>query len=109
MPSSMINSEFKKLAIIDHTLYHYMIYIFIFYIRKNKLCSIFYINIISFKERKKKKKKNKKKNKNKNKNKTIEYPQFSYLDIALIKKKVLFKDSGFTITSTFMGASFEAR
>ena len=40
MPSSMINSEFKKLAIIDHTLYHYMIYIFIFYIRKNKLCSI---------------------------------------------------------------------
>ena len=55
MPSSMINSEFKKLAIIDHTLYHYMIYIFIFYIRKNKLCSIFYINIISLKERKKKK------------------------------------------------------
>ena len=62
MPSSMINSEFKKLAIIDHTLYHYMIYIFIFYIRKNKLCSIFYINIISLKERKKKKKQQKQNN-----------------------------------------------
>ena len=62
MPSSMINSEFKKLAIIDHTLYHYMIYIFIFYIRKNKLCSIFYINIISLKERKKKKQQQKQNN-----------------------------------------------
>ena len=62
MPSSMINSEFKKLAIIDHTLYHYMIYIFIFYIRKNKLCSIFYIKIISLKEIKKKKKQQKQNN-----------------------------------------------
>lgn len=93
----MINSEFKKLAIIDHTLYHYMIYIFIFYIRKNKLCSI--LTLFHLKKEKK----------TNNKNKTIEYPYFSYSDIAVIKKKVLFKDSGFTITSTFMGASIEAR
>ena len=55
MPSSMINSEFKKLAIIDHTLYHYMIYIFILYIRKNKLCSI--LTLFHLKKEKKKQQK----------------------------------------------------